>query len=352
MDWIKKHAADTLLVLVSCAFALVLADMALYVSPVRHVVVPSHAPKGYLQFDDHIGYVISPNFPTTTLRFADASFPVWSNSLGCFDSEYGKEQPYIYLMGDSFAWGWTPLEQKWGKELERELGLRVLTCGTDGYGTRQELLRARGHLEKLPKPALIVVSYLGANDVDDDTLFPNHTVYRGYPVRSEVSCLDATCTVPVPEVRAMKDIKLWLSTHSVLYILLQREVYAPLLAALRADVSSVQGSEPSALPPVHTDAIRGFAALAKEKNAQLIVVLIPSKEDVREGGAYSNARMKAFLEQERITYLDLLPVMQKNEALPDHPLYWEHDGHWNPQGNRIAGAALAEYLRSTGTLKQ
>jgi hypothetical protein len=49
-----------------------------------------------------------------------------------------------------------------------------------------------------------------------------------------------------------------------------------------------------------------------------------------------------------IPYLDLLPVLRSVPPLSDGKLhcYLRRDTHWNARGNRIAGAALGEFLRS------
>jgi hypothetical protein len=345
MGWIRRHLPDVFLVSVSCAVALVVADTALFFSPIRSLVLAPHEPQGYMRFDSELGYDIAPNFPATRMRFSDGMFDVWSNSLGCFDMEFSGTQPYIYLTGDSFAWGWAPFEDKWGKRIESQLGIRVLTCGVDGFGTRQESIKAARQLAALPPPDAIVVGYLGANDADDDLLFPNHTVYRGYSVRSDAACSDATCTVPEIPITLHKDIKVWLATHSVLYTLLQRSVYAPALAFIRGKEIGRQAEQRLELPKTHTDAMLHLRALAESKHAKFLVVLIPSKDDVRGSGTYSNAPMKEFLEEQHISFVDLLPAFKENESLPVRPLYWEHDGHWNVEGNRVAGQTVSRYLR-------
>src|SRR4029078_10187614 len=117
-------------------------------------------PRYYYAPDRNSGYTITPNFATSTHRFADSSYPIWSNNLGCFDNAYQGETPYTLLVGDSFAWGFTPFSDKWGTIVERETGERVLKCGVGGYGTIQELANAKEILaEASSSPERIIVSY-------------------------------------------------------------------------------------------------------------------------------------------------------------------------------------------------
>jgi len=46
--------------------------------------------------------------------------------LGCRDRSFDQEDDYVLLLGDSFAWGYVPLEQTWGAILEQLIGIRVL----------------------------------------------------------------------------------------------------------------------------------------------------------------------------------------------------------------------------------
>lgn len=352
MGLIRASLVNAALSISTILLLLVGLDVLAYISPLRVSVLQPHEPQGYLQFDSELGYDIAPNQPPRTIAFADASFEVWSNSNGCFDEEFDTTAPYIYLTGDSFAWGWAPFEDKWGKQIEHITNTRVLTCGVNGYGTRQEYIKTARQLTELPVPKVIIVGYLGANDIDDDLLFPNHVVYDGYPVRSDITCSDATCTVPTPTHSTSKSVKAWLATHSVLYTLIQRHVYAPLRSAVASAPPVRVVEQRDILPAVHTQAMLGFQQLAQEKGATLLVVLIPSKEDVRTEGVYHNALMKTFLDEHNISYVDLLPAFKQEEQLPDKPLYWTHDGHWNSAGNVLAGNIVADYLVSHHLMTQ
>lgn len=56
-----------------------------------------------------------------------------------------------------------------------------------------------------------------------------------------------------------------------------------------------------------------------------------------------NRDLAAMLGQTTIPFLDLLPIFQAQPARP--PLYLPRDGHWTVAGERVAGEAMAAFLR-------
>ncbi|MBI2120766.1 MAG: hypothetical protein HYT94_04050, partial [Parcubacteria group bacterium] len=143
MNWIKNHKADIALALVSFVVTIVVVDAVLYFTHYRYVILKTIYPRFYFMKDLEIGHDIGINVATTTHLFEDSSYPVWSNDLGCFDTAYASETPYIYLAGDSLTWGFSPFEDMWGTRTQDIVGVRTLKCGvTGGYGTKQEFIKA------------------------------------------------------------------------------------------------------------------------------------------------------------------------------------------------------------------
>jgi hypothetical protein len=58
------------------------------------------------------------------------------------------------------------------------------------------------------------------------------------------------------------------------------------------------------------------------------------------------ALLQAWLAEEQIPHLDLLPILRAAPPLADgrRHLYHARDTHWNARGNRIAAQALADFL--------
>lgn len=341
MRWIKVIVGNIVILII----LLFLVEGVIHSTRLKYKILPPLEPRGYSVRDPEAGYDIAPNFATSTHSFFDISYPVWSNELGCFDTPYRKEAPLIHLTGDSFSWGWTPFEHKWAKVIERELGIRVLNCGVNGYGTKQQLIKSRKILNSLDEsPSIIIVGYLGANDPTDDSIFPNYSVLNGYRVRSQSI---------EREESAISSLKQWLSANSVTYNVFKSKLYAPILRIARG------GGDPAVSEKAHIEDhvyeehlenVFGFRVLAEEKGSKLVFVLIPAKSEVAGGEAPMNDRLKPYLEEAEIAYIDLLPEM-KASFDGGGRLYWEYDGHWNEAGNELAGKIVSERLMSEGFIQ-
>lgn len=150
-------------------------------------------PIGHFQKDTEIGFDITPNFRTAThtkpLEYE--KYEVWGNSHGCFDDEWGKDTIIggIYLAGDSFTWGYTKYDKKFGTLLEETLGTKVYACGVTHTGQGHQFYKfKRLHVNGL-KPSVVIVNIF-ANDLDDDLFFPRTTVVDGVMVEDVESCGD------------------------------------------------------------------------------------------------------------------------------------------------------------------
>ena len=100
---------------------------------------------------------------------------------------------------------------------------------------------------------------------------------------------------------------------------------------------------------------------AIENGAQLLIVIIPTKEQVypflfdwKSAGLdleRPNKKLIVFFNRRCIGYIDLLPLFEKYAdqrprkfLSPSKDLYWRYDGHWNIKGNHLAGLPLAKYI--------
>jgi hypothetical protein len=215
-----------------------------------------------------------------------------------------------------------------------------------------------------------VLAYFGGNDPDDDQIFPGYGVYKGHRVTSNVTCgvVEEDCYVPKPNVTFVHKIKMRLSRYSVLYnitrtwgnaetiirrtfVFIFPDSWLVKLGIIHIPRPNEQGIAEDKTYSAHLTQVRHFKELAEKNNTKLVVVLIPGKQDTRAADISTtspNNRLKSFLDKENIAYLDLLPEFRRTEKLPDHPLYWGFDGHWNPEGNHLAGIAISKYLIQQG----
>ncbi|MDA7947193.1 MAG: SGNH/GDSL hydrolase family protein [Hyphomicrobiaceae bacterium] len=138
-------------------------------------------PPDYYVADGTLGIRIKPNFPDGWFEFRGPGHKIFSNEFGCFDRplKLKKDEPYALAIGDSFTWGYNPLEEKWTSIIERKTGVRVLKCGVAGTGTKYQLRLLRQLLEKLPHPPQTVIHLYDTTDFNDDFIFPGETVLNG-----------------------------------------------------------------------------------------------------------------------------------------------------------------------------
>ena len=347
----------------SIAATLFIIDLGLRLTPLTRLLAYEGMPRGYYVSDERLGYDIAKNFATSTHRFADGEYSIWSNELGCFDTPYTGEESYILLLGDSFVWGFAPLESKWGTILERELGTRVLKCGVAGYGTRQALEKGARLLGQLPPPTVVILGYF-SNDPENDAEFPNNLVYDGQliknlePDRSK-SIQDIMAALPEsaerskkycmwnePEHPTLQRAKCFLSRQSIIYTLIRNTAKSSIsLDTLRRFGVVNQPPESEQEPPYpdyaeHFARIEAFASLLKSRGSALVVVLVASKEGL-DVNQYAEAKL-AF-DRLHIPYIDLAPAFRT--AISDgKELFWSKDMHWNEAGNQLAGRVVSDEI--------
>jgi hypothetical protein len=343
---------------VSLLLALVMAEIVLRFTIHARLANVSFEPHEYYT-ESPVGYDIKPNLGPMTHRFADFSYPIWSNSLGCFDDEYKGEEPYIFLTGDSFTWGYTEFENKWGTLLEGYLGQRVLKCGVSGYGTRQQLHKAETTLSHIQTPpALVVVGYFEFNDATDDANFPNYIMYKGErvsnpgvddPVERErrINHMRSYCLSEEPEHPFLQRIKCYLGRHSALYAALKAVAKEWIPAGLLQSVGMVNAPVTQVSDEAPREAnfstLLDFQAFAKRSNTELLFVIIPRK-GTESGETSGNSQVSSFMNEHGIRYYDPLEDFRAVSRATRTPLFWELDAHLNTEGNRLLGLLVARKI--------
>jgi hypothetical protein len=362
---------------------------------------PSSSHQHYYRADAEMGYDIAPRFPRTPEEREDHTTRLmWSNELGCFDTDVRPGTPYVLLVGDSFAHGSTRFEDNWGTVVETRLGRRVLKCGVPGSGTRQQLVKAFRIIAHMQvAPALIIVGWF-PNDLEDDVLFPRITILDGWQVAARRLTDRDTGAIETYDAATLQDrardfelsrtcsagglvrrTKCTLATRSRLYSLSRQALGTaaarfPVLARPldRAGIlkSSAQESPiPLAFTSAtgrawldeawrrHLESIAMFQALAARHRTPLLVVLQPANFQVypflarghRVDVERPNDIVAHFLGKRGIAHLDLLPVLRAHADVtprahldPVHDLYYRVDFHFNRRGNLLVGLAVAEYI--------
>lgn len=374
----KKYLLNIGIILLSIISVIVLLEIILRFTHYKDFITKYEEFRYYYVKDRDQGYDIKPNMNKFESNVdQEVYFPIWSNELGCFDKPYKGDKDYILLLGDSFVHGHAPFNDKWGTQIEKILGYRVLKCGVDSYGTKQEFLKARKVIKNIKtSPRLIILGYC-LNDVGDDYLFPNLTVIDGYLVpQKELKDIKTGAT---SSREALEEKFGFFSSNPLIKIknLIKREsiigrflintvkdqiigpannnIYNNIFISF-LDFPWIENAWKNNLKNI--DLIH---SLAMENNAQLLIVIIPTREQVypflfdwKAAGLdpdRPNKKITAFIKKEDINYLDLLPLLKqyaderpRKFLSPTEDLYWRYDGHWSIKGEHLVGLLVAKYI--------
>lgn len=317
-----------------------------------------------------------------TLKSRNQAFKdvtVKTNSLGLRNPEIGKknkETKRILFIGDSFTMGW-------GVEENKAFPRVVENVLNQTYKVKAETINA-GFIAAGPSGYYIYLKRYGL-DLDPDVVVVGFYIGNDITSRLDVEWID-TDEEGLPDVIKSKssyvdsDGKLRLRNTSIKYNLpflrdshtfiffadrffpKQPQVYDPVITPLICLFKKTCQDMDKAKDEVKK-IFKGIKKLTDEKGIKLLVAMIPIEfqaydypyleekygltipllpSDKRRPNVY----FSHFFEEQKIEYVDLLPILQQNQ---DIPAYYEFDDHWNPTGHRIAAEAIKgqilEYLK-------
>ena len=347
--------------------------------------------KGYFRRDAQLGFDIEANAHATA--YVDGiTYPIFSNSLGCFDKRDVADfqnNNWVYFGGDSFAWGFAPYETKLATEFERLTGIKTAKCGVPHTGTRHQFEKFKKTVQRIGfLPSLVFVAFF-ENDLQNDFAYPHSTVIDGWLADSAYANSPRNLALyrpPLPlleeAVRRELDIRLsgpkpngplvrlsnFLNTNSLSLNLLE---FWRLKLIERADPTTRAGHskfgysiyylddparpvqpennqaleiQKSLLAEPTKQAMLEWQKHANEGRYRLVFVLVPRKPHVVDVGHYPDyySQVKAFLNSHAIEHVDLIERFRE-QRLAAQDLYWEHDSHFNENGNLAVGRILADW---------
>lgn len=380
---LKSWALNLGLIALSLLVALTCLEIALRFTSYKYLLTRDRHLRYYYQADLVDGYDIKPNVKSITVSVDNRiEYRIWSNALGCFDKPYHGEKQFILLVGDSFTHSFAPFHDTWGAQIEKLLHYRVLKCGVTGYGTHQELDKAKKIIRLVKnRPRLIIVGYFW-NDLYDDYHFPNLTVVDGFLMPAG-PFKDPKTRKLLPEKLAQKYTfreKLFSGTYPLSWwemirgFLDQHLISVNLLddAGMRLfpgkQIDYAISTKWLAFEPESKNQevwqknfqnLMAFKTLAAANQANLLIVVIPTNLQVYPFLAphpgldleRPNRILTGFLKAQGIDYLDLLPLMRtyadetpRPGLRPDKDLYWEHNSHWSIKGEHLVGLLVSRYI--------
>lgn len=301
------------------------------------------------------------------------TFDIWSNSLGCYDGEPDRSKRYVYLVGDSFTWGYAPYESKFGTLLERSTGWTVYKCGvthSGQYHQLDKLLEIQALVETRPV-AMLVFWYF--NDIANDRYYPHSTVVDGWQVDdvqieqdgTPVRIDRGTLTRQVDERLSASQrgqpgytLRDSLLQYSLIFNLLRwtkqavfsspltlTHLEAPVPSAVRKnlyDVDLIRDGRvfysDNPIAEKNKAALLSLKQKAAEFNSMFAVVLIPIPQ--RPFDTRWHAEVKEFLGGNQIASVDLASsFIERGE---DAESVFLLDGHFSRHGNAVVAQILEE----------
>jgi hypothetical protein len=318
--------------------------------------------------DKRLGYHFKPQldilFPSEGRQI-----PIRTTNYGLGDigfRDIGARAPFnVVAVGDSFAFcDDVPAEKCWLRSLAERTGLSIASLGVSGYSTLAEA-RILDIYGKALKPHVVLVSVF-PNDFNDNVDFDEWT-------RSNSENFWYW--------RARKEGRgpfgRWLADHSVIYRMID--------GALRSKANKPYKYKSENLdfvfqpwwltPPsgeraeerqrgweLMQSALSDMQATARSIGAELMVVLIPTKEHVywdlvhdhlsaREPAQVDDPldMVRAYCETRGIHYCVLKGALQDG-ARQGRQLYLRISSHWNDAGNAIGAETVARCLADQGLL--
>jgi len=340
--------------------------------------------------DPILGWVPSPS--------AMAGFDKWG-----FRNRKVPESSDIVAVGDSHTYGNTArMMDSWPYVVARAAGRQVYNMGLGGYGPNQYSYLTKTKALQL-KPRVIVWGLYMGDDFDNAYSITYGLDYWAPMRELSVGKVEANIT-EVPETDTfIKQMRVWLSRHSVVYQLLfhsgfggrvqgemqirnASQFYPGVATSLIIPEKNVlEAFRPNALlkgldqqDPHVREGMRITFKLIKETNEickqnqiQFVIVIIPTKEMVFSEYLERNSKIplddviNKLIANERLAESETFSVLKENNIPYVYPLAamkgsigrglyarTASDMHPNKNGYEVIGEAVAEYLKQAPVLEK
>jgi hypothetical protein len=324
--------------------------------------------------DEYLKTKARPDLSMYASGYPDFSFWIRTTSLGFNDIGFrddGVDGTVLAVaVGDSFSWGdGVENSETWVEQLEAATGYDFVNLGVRAYGPIQ-YNRVLERYGAQFKPRVILWQFF-LNDFEDSARFEKW-INDGKPAK-----------YPPPGgldqfLRANSYTYVWLQQmiaqrgdgeeeeeeedqgeifydQGGLHLRFKRKGYwSQKMNFSRHNIS--HGWELTQQAVLEAD------RLADEVGAELVVVLVPFKEQAywplfstlldhpeRYEPDLTTDLMRELCDAHGVRYIDLTPVFQEHTSQGEQ-LYFRVDGHWNPQGQALAAQAVRDYLSKEGLL--
>ena len=324
------------------------------------------------------------------------SYYVWGNKLGCFDHDVSSDGRYeVYLAGDSFTWGYAPIDRKFGQLLEEELAVDIASCGVSHTGQRHQFMKFKEIVKSLGYYPDLVIVNMYYNDIDNDFSHPHSTVIDGYlldVVQPKVIGKDDHCVDRLDHVELRERLSRYRALELASqngrislpwqYVLLRPQVWSASYVLFREFLERIDKRiatrrsnqvkcsefkpwsnygvydvmdelyriEPYPNYPINSsiaernrDAIRDWILDSKAYGYTLVFAMI----DIGKPSDFSS-KLKEYVEFEGGKFWSFSSYIGSSSSVEWHELRWNYDDHFNAKGNDLYAEFLAHEIRKTG----
>jgi len=325
-----------------------------------------------LRHDPQLGWRKQPS-TSVTYRWQGHSVTETSDARGARGSRTvdGGSQPRVLFLGDSFCEGYLVNDDEVFSAALADQGVRTINHGVAGYSTDQELLLFREVVEEY-KPAATVLLFFD-NDVWFNAqameyrsakphfeLVKRKLVLQGVPVAPPDPSIAASPAAQRPREWRLESLLKGAA----------RQVETPGASGPLEPVNEFlvyRREQPESIARAWrlTEALLiELQTEAKAVGSDFVVFYVPTVAAVDDGAWEQTKQLYGMADKEwsiREVEHDLaefcaredipliLPTERfRQETSAGKTLYYRQDGHWNPEGHRIAAELIGEYLSSRG----
>jgi hypothetical protein len=240
----------------------------------------------------------------------------------------------------------------------------VVTLGQEDWGQRQELEALKRHGPKL-KPDLVITLFLSLNDVRNNSLTLEESGNRQLWSRDRPR--PGWTHIPKEEAPLFllegsalnRLISFWLarllSKGEIHEIPLDYWVYAKVKRpdweaawqeTERLILETKDFSEGMGAPYALVSASTPQGVFGNEKGLRLLREAYPAMDKESWDLDGPDKKLEKFCENHDIPFLRLEPIFRTYTLKEGKRLHWRYDGHWNVEGNDLAGKHIAEFVHS------
>ncbi len=388
------------LILLGLVSGLIILEVAL------RIIYPDPSPKLVnqgLQLHRDYGISFTPDAAgwNTSLR-GEYSVYININQKGLRGAEYPYDKPTgvyrVLVLGDSFTSALQVTEDEtFSALMASQLNqtsevshVEVINAGVVGYGTTNELAYFTREGYKY-QPDLVILALFVGNDISDNMHPPHYKLENGTLIPLPPAYSPDFGTPPwAKKGTFFKNLRNFLYLHSRLYsVTVELLVYTivkqfPPLAQTLTALGLVEITRPVmnagniySTSPSSEEAWQMTEALilklrqeVESRQAKLLVVILPDETEVdvkkwaklvaeypdlfaqQTSPLKPTARLAQILQSHQIAHVQLSPILQAyQDQHPQESLYYKFDGHWKPNGHRLAAQAMYDYMVAESVIK-